>query len=150
MTDDLTSASAQASESDSMSTPGANDEPAPQRSQDAKDAAMPPNQPADATQSPLSDPTAATRLLQDLVSDSAQYGQEAISRQVRVMTSLATAKSPQEALEIQTKYSRMAIEAFLAHSSRMTQVMSELVSGSSKAMNIEGEPLIKLGQRWRR
>ncbi len=68
-------------------------------------------------------PASGDPALGALTAAATQYGAEAFRRQMETMAALSKAKTPEEMLRIQTEYGRSALETYLAHSRRVSEVL---------------------------
>ncbi|WP_184718367.1 TIGR01841 family phasin [Caulobacter sp.] len=79
--------------------------------------------------------TAATKGAEALGAQTFAYGKKAAEDQVAAAKSLAGAKSVQEAVELQTAWAKSALEAYIAHVSRASEIVSASIKDSVKPLN---------------
>jgi phasin family protein len=79
--------------------------------------------------------TAATRGCETLGAQALAYGKKSWEDGVACAQSLSTARSVQEAVEIQTGWAKSALETYLAEVSRWSDVVSASVKDSLKPLN---------------
>jgi phasin family protein len=78
---------------------------------------------------------AAAEAAQSLSAQAAAYTKKALEDHVAVSKKLAAAKSVQEAFDIQTTYTKSAIEAYLAELTRWSDSLTGSVQRSLKPIN---------------
>ena len=79
--------------------------------------------------------TAAQKGVEALSAQTVAYGKKSWEDGVAAAQSLATARSVQEALELQTAWAKSAAETYLAEVTRMTDVFTASVKDSFKPIN---------------
>ena len=79
--------------------------------------------------------TAATKGAEALGAQTFAYSKKAAEDQVAAVKSLASAKSVQEAMELQTTWAKSATEAYLAEVTKATDVVTASVKNSFKPIN---------------
>lgn len=78
---------------------------------------------------------AAAEGAQTLSAQAAAYGKKAMEDHLAIAKKLATAKSVQEAFDIQTGYAKTAMESYIAELSRWSDSMSASMQRSLKPIN---------------
>lgn len=79
--------------------------------------------------------TAATRGAEALSAQALAYSKKSWEDGVNAAQALASAKSVQEVIELQTAYAKTAMEAYLAEVTKATDVLSSSVKDSFKPLN---------------
>ncbi len=79
--------------------------------------------------------TAATKGAEALGAQAIAFSKQSVEEQVAAAKSLASAKSVQEAVELQTAWAKSALEAYLAQVSKMSETVSASVKESLKPLN---------------
>ena len=79
--------------------------------------------------------TAATKGAEALGAQAMAYSKSAFEGQVTAAKSLASAKSVQEVVELQTAYAKTALETYMAELGRMTETVSASMKDSVKPLN---------------
>ena len=78
---------------------------------------------------------AAAEAAQSLGAQAAAFGKKALEDQVATAQKLATAKSVQEAFDIQTGYAKSAVESYLAELGRWSDSFTSSMQRSMKPLN---------------
>ena len=78
---------------------------------------------------------AAAEYAQSASAQAAAYGKKAMEDHLAVAKKLATAKSVQEAFDIQTGYAKSALEAYMVELSRFSDSFTASVQRASKPLN---------------
>ena len=79
--------------------------------------------------------TAATKGAEALGAQAMAYSKSAFEGQVTAAKSLASAKSMQEVVELQTAFAKTALETYMAELGRMTETVSASMKDSVKPLN---------------
>jgi phasin family protein len=79
--------------------------------------------------------TAATRGAETLSSQAVSYSKKSWEDGVAAATSLKSAKSVQEVVEIQTNWAKSALESYMAELTRWSETVSASVKDSVKPLN---------------
>jgi len=79
--------------------------------------------------------TAATRGAETLGAQALAYSKKSWEEGVNAAQALASAKSVQEAVELQSNFAKTAIESYLAEMNRWTETVSASVKDSWKPLN---------------
>lgn len=79
--------------------------------------------------------TAATKGAEALGAQAMAFSKSAFETQVSAAKSLASAKSFQEVVELQTSFAKTALETYMAEMGRMTETVSTSVKDSMKPLN---------------
>ena len=79
--------------------------------------------------------TAAAKGAEVLGAQVVAYSKSAFEAQVAQAKSLATAKSLQEVVELQTSFAKAAMEAYIAELNRASEVVSSTVKDSMRPLN---------------
>ena len=79
--------------------------------------------------------TAATKGAEALGAQAIAYSKAGFESQVAAARSLATAKSVQDVLELQTAFAKTAMEGYLAEVGKMSETLSAAVKDSVKPLN---------------
>ena len=79
--------------------------------------------------------SAAAEAAQSLGAQAAAFGKKALEDQVATAQKLATAKSMQEAFDIQTGYAKSAVEAYMAELGRWSDSFTASMQRSMKPIN---------------
>ena len=79
--------------------------------------------------------TAATKGAEALGAETFAYSKKAAEDQVAAVKSLASAKSVQEAMELQTAWAKSAMEGYMAQMSRASEIVSASIKDSVKPLN---------------
>lgn len=79
--------------------------------------------------------TAATKGAEALGAETFAYSKKAAEDQVAAVKSLASAKSVQEAMELQTTWAKSALEAYIAQMSKASEIVSASIKDSMKPLN---------------
>jgi phasin family protein len=79
--------------------------------------------------------TAATKGAEALGAQAMAFSKSAFESQVTAAKSLASAKSVQEVVELQTSFAKSALEAYMAEMGRMSETVSASVKDSLKPLN---------------
>jgi phasin family protein len=78
---------------------------------------------------------AAAEYAQTMSAQAAAYGKKAMEDHMAVAKKLATAKSVQEAFDIQTGYAKSAMEAYVAELTRFSDVFANSMQRAAKPLN---------------
>jgi phasin family protein len=79
--------------------------------------------------------TAATKGAEALGAQAMAFSKASFENQVAAAKSLTSAKSVQEAVELQTAFAKSALETYMAEMGRMTETVSASVKDSIKPLN---------------
>ncbi|MBI1686119.1 phasin family protein [Caulobacter hibisci] len=79
--------------------------------------------------------TAATKGAEALGAEAFAYSKKAAEDQVAAAKALASAKSVQEAVELQTAWAKSALEAYIAQVSKASEIVSASMKDSVKPLN---------------
>lgn len=79
--------------------------------------------------------TAATKGAESLGAQAMAYTKKSFEDQVVAAKSLASAKSVQEVVELQTAYAKTALEGYMAEVGKMSETVSASVKDSMKPLN---------------
>lgn len=79
--------------------------------------------------------TAATKGAEALGAQAIAYSKAGFESQVAAARSLATAKSVQDVIELQTSFAKTALEGYLAEVTKMSETLSATVKDSVKPLN---------------
>jgi phasin family protein len=79
--------------------------------------------------------TAATKGAEALGAQAMAFSKTGFESQVAAAKSLASAKSVQEVVELQTAYAKTALETYMAEMGKMSEVVSASVKDSMKPLN---------------
>jgi phasin family protein len=79
--------------------------------------------------------TAATKGAEALGAQAMAFSKTGFESQVAAAKSLASAKSVQEVVELQTAYAKTALETYIAEMGKMSEVVSASVKDSMKPLN---------------
>ncbi len=79
--------------------------------------------------------TAATKGAEALGAQAMAFSKTGFESQVAAAKSLASAKSVQEVVELQTVYAKTALETYMAEMGKMSEVVSASVKDSMKPLN---------------
>lgn len=79
--------------------------------------------------------TAATKGAEALGAQAMAFSKSAFETQVTAAKSLASAKSLQELVELQTSFAKTALETYMAEMNRMTETVSTSLKDSIKPLN---------------
>ena len=87
--------------------------------------------------------TAATRGAEALSAQALAYSKKSWEDGVSAAQALASAKSVQEVIELQTAFAKSAMEAYLSEVTKMTDVMSASVKDSFKPINERATAIVE-------
>ena len=87
--------------------------------------------------------TAATRGAEALSAQALAYSKKSWEEGVSAAQALASAKSVQEVIELQTAFAKSAMEAYLSEVTKMTDVMSASVKDSFKPINERATAIVE-------
>lgn len=79
--------------------------------------------------------TAAAKGAETLGAQAMAYSKKSLDDQVACAKTLATAKSVQEVVEVQTAFAKSALEAYMAEMTKMTETLSSTFKDSFKPIN---------------
>lgn len=79
--------------------------------------------------------TAATKGAESLGAHAMAYSKSAVETNVAAAKSLASAKSVQEVVELQTSFAKSALETYMAEVGKMSEIVSASVKDSMKPLN---------------
>jgi phasin family protein len=79
--------------------------------------------------------SAAAECAQTLSAQAAAYGKKAMEDHLAIAKKLATAKSVQEAFDIQTGYAKFAVESYMSELSRWSDSVTASMQRSMKPLN---------------
>ncbi len=79
--------------------------------------------------------TAATKGAEALGAQAMAFSKNAMETNVTAAKSLASAKSVQEIVELQTSFAKSALEAYMAEVGKMSEIVSASVKDSMKPLN---------------
>ena len=79
--------------------------------------------------------TAATKGAEALGAETFAYSKKAAEEQVAAVKALASAKSIQEAVELQTAWAKSAMESYIAQISKASEIVSASIKDSVKPLN---------------
>jgi phasin family protein len=79
--------------------------------------------------------TAATKGAEALGAQAMTFSKSAVENQVAAAKSLASAKSVQEVVELQTAFAKTAMESYMAELGRMGEIVAASVKDSLKPLN---------------
>jgi phasin family protein len=79
--------------------------------------------------------TAATKGAESLGAQAMAFSKSAIERQVEAAKALSSARSVQEAVELQTTFAKSALETYMAELNRATETVSAAVKESLRPLN---------------
>jgi phasin family protein len=79
--------------------------------------------------------TAATKGAESVGSQAMNYSKRSMEDGVAAAKALATAKSMQEVVELQTAYAKTALETYLAEMNRMSETVASSVKDSLAPLN---------------
>jgi len=79
--------------------------------------------------------TAATKGAEALGAETFAYSKKAAEEQVAAVKALASAKSIQEAVELQTAWAKSALESYIAQVSKASEIVSASIKDSVKPLN---------------
>jgi phasin family protein len=79
--------------------------------------------------------TAATKGAEALGAQAMAFSKQSVEDQVAAAKSLTSAKSVQEAVELQTAWAKSALEGYMAQVSKMSEVVAASVKESMKPLN---------------
>ena len=79
--------------------------------------------------------TAAAKGAEIVGAQAMAFSKKTFDDQVSAARTLATAKSVQEVVELQTSYAKTALEAYMAEMTRMSETVSASVKDSMKPLN---------------
>jgi phasin family protein len=79
--------------------------------------------------------TAATKGAEALGAQAMSYTKSAFENQVSAAKSLASAKSVQEVVELQTSFAKSALEAYMAEVGKMSETVSASLKDAIKPLN---------------
>ncbi len=79
--------------------------------------------------------TAATKGAESLGAQAMAYSKSAVETNVAAAKSLASAKSVQEVVELQTSFAKSALETYMAEVGKMSEIVSASVKDSMKPLN---------------
>ena len=87
--------------------------------------------------------TAATRGAEALSAQALAYSKKSWEEGVSAAQALASAKSVQEVIELQTAFAKSAMEAYLSEVTKMTDTMSASVKDSFKPINERATAIVE-------
>ena len=87
--------------------------------------------------------TAATRGAEAISAQALAYSKKSWEDGVSAAQALASAKSVQEVIELQTAFAKSAMEAYLSEVTKMTDVMSASVKDSFKPINERATAIVE-------
>ena len=90
--------------------------------------------------------TAATKGAEALGAQAMAFSKTGFESQVAAAKSLASAKSVQEVVELQTAYAKTALETYMAEMGKMSEVVSASVKDSMKPLNERMTAMVELMQ----
>jgi len=79
--------------------------------------------------------TAATKGAESLGAQAMAFSKAAMERQVEAAKALTSARSVQEAVELQTAFAKSALETYMAELNRATETVSSTVKDSLRPLN---------------
>ena len=79
--------------------------------------------------------TAATKGAETLSNEAMSYAKKAVEGQVEQAKVLSGARSVQEVVELQTTYTKSAMEAYIAQMNKAAEIMSNVVKESFRPLN---------------
>ncbi|MDP3175955.1 phasin family protein [Phenylobacterium sp.] len=79
--------------------------------------------------------TAATKGAETLGAQAMAFSKKSVEEQVTAAKSLASAKSIQEVVELQTTFAKSALEAYMAEVGKMSETVASSVKDSMKPIN---------------
>ena len=79
--------------------------------------------------------TAATKGAESLGAQAMSFSKTAMERQAEAAKALSSARSVQEAVELQTAFAKSAMESFMAELNRATETVSATVKDSMRPLN---------------
>jgi phasin family protein len=79
--------------------------------------------------------TAATKGAETLGAQAMAFSKKSVEDQVAAAKSLASAKSVQEVVELQTAFAKSALEAYMAEVGKMSETVASSVKDSMKPIN---------------
>ena len=87
--------------------------------------------------------TAATKGAESLGSQAIAFSKKSVEDQVAAAKTLASAKSVQEAVELQTTFAKSALEAYLANVSAMSETVTASVKDVFKPINARAAAVVE-------
>lgn len=79
--------------------------------------------------------TAATRAAESLGAQAMSYAKSSAEGQVEAAKALSSAKSVQEAVELQTSFAKSAMETYVAEMNRATEIVASAMKASLQPLN---------------
>jgi len=79
--------------------------------------------------------SAVTKGAETLGAEAMAYSKKSIEDQVSAVKSLSGAKSIQDVVELQTNFTKLALEAYIAEMSKMSEIVASSVKDSMKPLN---------------
>ena len=90
---------------------------------------------------------AATKGMETISSHAAAYSREAFEKGVEAARSVTSAQSVQEAMELQTGYTKSAFEAYLEEMNTLTGMFASMVREASAPLNSQAGKFATLMQK---
>lgn len=90
--------------------------------------------------------TAATRAAETLGAQAMAYTKSSMEKQVEAARSLTTARSVQEAVELQTTFARQALETYVSEMNRATETVSAAMKDTLKPLNERATAMMEAAQ----
>ena len=90
--------------------------------------------------------TAATKGAEQLSTEAMAYTKRAVEGQVEQAKALSGARSVQEVVELQTRYAKTAMEAYIAQMNKAAEIMSGVVKESFRPLNERATALVETMQ----
>jgi len=89
----------------------------------------------------------ATKGFEQLGTRAATYSRDSFEKGVEAARSLTSAKSVQEAIELQTNYSKTAFETYLEELNQMTGMFASMVREASEPLNTQASKFVSTLQK---
>ena len=90
--------------------------------------------------------TAATKGAEALGAQAMVFSKTAVERQVEAAKALTSARSVQEAVELQTAFAKSALETYIAELNRATETVSATVKDSFRPLNERATAMVEAFQ----
>ena len=90
--------------------------------------------------------TAATRAAETLGAQAMAYTKASMEKQVEAARAMTTARSVQEAVELQTTFARQALESYVSEMNRATETVSTAMKDTLKPLNERATAMMEAAQ----
>ena len=90
--------------------------------------------------------TAATRAAETLSAQAMSYTKSSMERQVEAARAMTSARSVQEAVELQTTFARQALESYVSEMNKVTETVSAAMKDTIKPLNERATAMVEATQ----